>query len=530
MSTLFANDRPGQPPAGGRMLALWFPYLPVERILRTRLGRGWRTGEVPERAPLVVSRHEGNRRVIACLDERAEALGLKRGLGIADARAMHPQIEIVEAEPEADRRLLAALADWCDRYTPLVAICGEDGLFLDITGCAHLFGGEEAMLKDVVARLAGQGFRALAALASTPGMAWAGARFLDGARIPAGGEREALIALPLAALRLDAETCARLESVGLRTVGMVMAAPRAPLARRFGAQLLLRLDQALGNVEEAISPRLPVPTLGVERHLIEPVSATDDIERLVLSLAETLKGDLERRGEGVRALELALFRVDGFVFRLKLGLSRPLRDPPAIQRLFREKLAVSQIEADFGFEMIRLSALATAPLEDEQTALTGRNENVEEDLAQFADRVRARLGQGALVQPRLVASHLPERAVSFMPFRAGNAAVRLREAPVPLIERPIRLLARPELVEVAAAEIPEGPPASFRWRRVLYRVARAEGPERIAPEWWRDRKDAPTRDYFRVEDEEGRRYWLFRQGLYGTTPDLPRWYLHGLFA
>lgn len=444
---------------------------------------------------------------------------------------MHPQVEIVEADPEADARLLGALADWCDRYTPLVAMSGNDGLFLDITGCAHLFGGEEAMLKDVVTRLAEQGFRALASLASTPGMAWAGARFLDGIRVAQGGEREALSPLPLPALRLDGPICERLESVGLRTIGMVMAAPRAPLARRYGAHLLLRLDQALGGVEEAISPRLPVPTLGVERHLIEPVSATHDIERLVLSLAETLKADLERRGEGARALELVLFRVDGLVFRLRLGVSRPLRDPPTIQRLFREKLAVSKIDADFGFEMVRLAALATSAFRDDQTSLTGRNENAEEDLAQFADRICARLGGSAIVQPRLVASHLPERAVSFTPFRATSAAVRkVRSEPFPLIERPIRLLARPEPVEVAAAEIPEGAPASFRWRRVFYRVARAEGPERIAPEWWLDKPDAPTRDYFRIEDEEGRRYWLFRQGLYGATPELPRWYMHGLFA
>jgi protein ImuB len=499
--------------------------------LRGRIGRRWRKDDGPERAPLVISRHEGNRRIVACLDESAEALGLTRGLGIADAQAMHPQIEILEATPEADHRLLAGIADWCDRYTPLVATCGEEGLFLDITGCAHLFGGEEAMLKDVVARLDDQGIRVLAALASTPGAAWAGARFLPGTNISHGAEEDQLSALPLAALRLDAATCARLESVGLRTIGAVFSAPRAPLARRFGAQVLLRLDQALGAVEEAISPRLPVPTLGIERHLIEPVQATHDIERLVLLLSETLKSDLERRGEGVRTLELVLFRVDGMVFRLRIGSSLPLRDPVRIQRLFREKLAVTPIDADFGFEMVRLAALATAPFRDEQTSLSGRNDNAEDDLAQFADRVSARLGRGAILRPRLVASHLPERAVILDPFSVTGQQKRHRLTQVlPVRERPIRLLTRPEPVDVAAAEIPEGPPANFRWRRVFYRVARAEGPERIAPEWWLDTPDAPTRDYFRIEDEDGRRYWLFRQGLYGATPDLPRWYMHGLFA
>ena len=526
MTSRFAKD-------GRRMLALWFPHLPAERILRQRLGRSWRSRPSGERrAALVVSHRDANAQRIAALDEQAEALGLKPGMGVADARAMHPSIEVVEADAQADRRLLEGLADWCDRYTPLVAVDGADGLFLDISGCAHLFGGERAMLDDMLARLFHQGFDARAGLASTPGAAWAAARF-GLSPIEPGDEEEALASLPLSALRLEPAVRAGLESVGLRTTGAVASAPRAPLARRFGNGLLVRLDQAAGRVEEALSPRLPVAPLSVERHLAEPVTATDDVEELTGLLAAGLKTDLERRGEGARLIELALFRVDGHVSRIAVGTSRPLRDPKLVRRLFRERLASTQAAFDpgFGFDLVRLSVRETAKLEIVQTDLAGERLDGEEDIAVFADRVRARLGEQAVLRPVAVESHIPERAAALLPVAAPPAgkAASAGGANAPSAERPIRLFARPEPVEVMA-EIPEGPPAHFRWRRALHRVARSEGPERIAPEWWRDGEAAATRDYFRVEDADGRRYWLYRQGLYGAAEPTPRWFMHGVFA
>lgn len=491
----------------------------------------------------MISHRDSNAQRISALDERAETLGLKRGMGIADARAMHPAIDVVEADPEADRRLLEGLADWCDRYTPLVAIDGEDGLFLDVTGCTHLFGGERAMLDDMLARFFHQGFDVRAGMAATPGAAWAAARFC-GDRIVNGGDEETLLApLPLAALRIAPEIRASLESVGLRTAGAVMAAPRAPLARRFGASLLLRLDQALGRLDEAVSPRLPVAPLSVERHLAEPVVLSDEIERLVSLLAVTLKADLERRGEGARALALLLFRVDGAVSRVSVGTSRPLRDPTLIRRLFHERLAALEqdIDAGYGFDLVRLSVLSVAAFDMRQADLAGEINDDEADIALFADRVRARLGEGAVLRPIAVESHLPERAVAIVPFaetprRRAPPRKPERETPRMTIyppERPIRLFRSPEPIEVPATEIPEGPPMNFRWRRALYRVARAEGPERIAAEWWRrlpGEEEAPTRDYYRIEDSEGRRYWLYRQGFYGASQAAPRWFLHGVFA
>ncbi|CDX62825.1 Protein ImuB [Mesorhizobium plurifarium] len=534
MSTLLQKEQ--------RILSLWFPHLSAERILRQRLGRSWRS-RPSHHLPLVISHRDNNTQRIAALDERAEALKLKRGMGIADARAMHPSIDVVEADPEADRRLLEGLADWCDRYTPLVAIDAEDGLFLDVTGCTHLFGGERAMQDEILTRFFQQGFDVRAGLASTPGAAWAAARF-HGDRIVAGGEEEALLSpLPLSALRIAPETRTGLESVGLRTAGAVMAAPRAPLARRFGASLLLRLDQALGRLDEAVSPRLPVAPLSVERHLAEPVMLTDDIERLVSRLAIALKIDLERRGEGARTLALLLFRVDGAVSRIAVGTSRPMREPRLIQRLFHERLTALEqsIDAGFGFDLVRLSVLSVAAFDLTQGDLTGEADDDDADIALFADRVRARLGEAAVLKPVVVESHLPERAVKTVPFAeapqrrapaAGRAAPPMTVYPP---ERPVRLFRSPEPIEVPATEIPEGPPMNFRWRRALYRVARAEGPERIAAEWWRQlpgEEEAPTRDYYRIEDSEGRRYWLYRQGLYSSAPQAapPRWYMHGVFA
>lgn len=514
--------------------------------MRQRFGRFWRADPAAaarraEYPPLAISHQDRNTRRIAALCDHADILGLKRGMGLTDARAMHPTLEFIEAEPEADQRLIAGLADWCDRYTPLVALDGVDGLFLDITGCAHLFGGEKALLADLLSRLFHQGFDARGGLASTPGMAWAAARYLaptnsKGSIIAKGREADTLKPFPLSALRLEAQTVTKLESVGLRTVGAVMQAARAPLVRRYGRQLMTRLDQALARLDEPVSPRLAVAELSVERRLAEPVSQTEDIEQLVGLLCTTLKAHLEQRGEGARALELTLFRVDGAINRIAVGMSRPARDPPLIERLFRERLTAlaDDIDAGYGYEIIRLSVLASAPFDSRQTDLAGDDLSEREDLARLVDRIHARLGRTAIFQPVARQSYIPERAVSCVAF-SGLAARRPDEKTIAgpeaiiLPPRPVRLFERPEPVD-AMAEVPEGPPITFRWRRALHRVIAAEGPERIETEWWREDETRP-RDYYRIEDEDGRRYWLYRQGLYANdTNPPPRWFMHGVFA
>jgi protein ImuB len=465
---------------------------------------------------------------LAALDARAERLGLKRGQALAEARAMIPGLASIEEDRAADGVLLASIADWADRYTPLVALDGDDGLMLDIAGVAHLFGGEDVLAADIVARLLAQGFSAGVAIADTPGAAFAAARFGGPSVVPVDGQAAMLAVLPVAALRLPFETVAAMDRVGLKRIGQIADAPRAPLAARFGSGLLLRLDQALGDLDEVINPRRPPPVFIAERRFAEPITHQDDIAQVLAALSTRLAASLEGKGEGARELELALFRVDGAVKRIGVGASRPVRAPRLIGELFREKFAGSEdeIDAGFGFDVIRLSALATERIVPAQSDLSGGASGAAA-LDRLVDRIGARISQAEIGRLSPVDSYWPERSVAV----AAAGAAPVWEAPPAgePIDRPLRLFARPEPVE-AIAEVPDGPPVRFRWRRALYLVARAEGPERIAPEWWHGAEDQPTRDYFRVEDGSGRRFWLFREGLYGYETAAPRWFMHGVFA
>ncbi|MBB3996518.1 Y-family DNA polymerase [Aureimonas pseudogalii] len=461
---------------------------------------------------------------IVALSQEAEALGLQPGLGVAEARARFPALDLQPADPAADARLLDAVADWCDRYTPLVALDGTDGLMLDVSGCAHLFGGEAALAADLLANLARQGFAAEAALASCAGTAMALVGAGGRREVPPGAEREAVAPLGLGALRLDPALAATLRRLGLVRVGDLLALPRAGLVRRFGADLARRLDEATGAARRPIGPRRPVPLLIHERRLFEPVSLVEDILRLVGHLAARLREDLERRGEGARLVELALFRVDGRVERLHVRTGAPLRDAARIERLFAERLkaADDEIDAGFGYDLVRLSVLASEAMAERQRDLADDPRAPEETLTQLLDRLSTRLGEACVFGLGDVASHRPERAQA----RRAPAAAAVPILRPALGPRPLRLFETPERVE-ATAEVPDGPIRQFRWRRAFYRVGRIEGPERIAPEWWREGAH-PERDYFQVEDDHGRRYWLFREAP--AAGPVPGWFLHGLFA
>ena len=484
-------------------------------------------GQLPPLA--VVAKIKSALRLVA-LDEDAERLGLQLGQPLADSRAMIPALGVADDDPAADATLLEAIADWAERYTPLVALDGADGLMLDITGCAHLFGGEAAFVADLARRIVAQGFLPRAAIADTPGAASAAARFTPLAVIPQGGAREMLAPLPLAALRLDSEIVSAMDRVGLKKIGQILDAPRSPLASRFGIGLIRRLDQALGFDEEAISPRRPPPAFIAERRFAEPISREEDIAATLASLAATLAASLEAHAEGARHLEFSLFRVDGLVTRIAVGAGRPVRAPKLILALFREKFVSlgDEIDAGFGFDMARLAVTVSAAADPTQIDLSG-DAGAEADLDALIDRIAARLGEASVSAIVARESHIPERA-EVLVNRAGDPpsanCARHELEPAPLT-RPVRLFTRPEPVE-AIAEVPDGPPVHFRWRRVLYRIARTEGPERIAAEWWRD--DGLTRDYFRVEDSAGHRFWLYREGLYGREIVAPRWFLHGVFA
>ncbi len=524
---------------------MWLRRLATDRIARR--------SNAPDEALVVVTAIKSALR-IAALNDAAARLQLKVGMALADARAMYPKLAVADADFAGDCRALRAMADWCNRYTPLVGIdAGEtpDGLMLDISGCAHLFGGEALLCCDLIARLAGQGFKARAAVADTPGCAWAVARYGEMQVVPRGGAREALLPLPLAALRLEPETVTAPAQVGLKRIEDIIDLPRPPLAARFGEIFVRRLDQALGDEDEPITPCLPVPRYIAEQRFAEPIALERDVLGTIGYLARELARALERRGEGARLLQLALFRTDGKVKRIEVGTGEPLRDATRMMRLFVDRLAAVGEDCDpgFGFDVVRLSALAAERLDPAQTGFGAPDQATE--LAHLIDRLGARFGRRRVSRIVPQDTHIPEFAAVAAPAQilpsltSGEGAEqrvggrgeeqakeegeeREQDSLVPV--RPVRLFAQPERIE-AVAEVPDGPPVRFRWRRVLHEVAQAEGPERIAMEWWRDESgQALTRDYYRVESRDGVRVWLYREGLYARETAQPRWFLHGLFA
>ena len=526
-----------------RILSLWLERLSTDRIAQ----------QSPDKrsSALVVFGKRGNLDLLVAASAAAEQRGITVGLALAQARAMHPALAAVPEDQAADARLLDAIADWCQRYTPLVAVDLPDGILLDVNGCAHLFGGEEKLRDDLLARVTDFGFSARAAIAGTIGAAAAAARCSDAMVTATGNERALLAPLPLTALRLPGETVAALARLGLKRIGDILDLPRAPLAARFGVDLLRRLDRALGREDEPLTPRLPIAPYLAEKSFREPIAREQDVLATVTRLAARLETILAARGKGARRLELVLFRTDGAVKRIAVSTSRPVRDPQAIRALFVERLAAlgEEIDPGFGFELARLSVLIAESRPDEQIGLGGGDERAELD--RLVDRLSARLGRQRV--SRLVAhdSHIPELAAAAVPAQAmtqtasGWDGFRRFCSQAGLSPRPLRLLVRPEPIADVFALVPDGPPLRFRWRRALHEVAAAEGPERIEGAWWREEAGlahaderpgwplaSTTRDYFRVEDKAGLRFWLFRAGLYRDVErdGLPRWFLHGMYA
>jgi protein ImuB len=554
-----------------RILSLWLPNLATDRLLR-RAGSDLRQGKpraangpdlngggggcaplCPDR-PLATFASQGGALRLAAVCAGARRAGLVPGMMLADARAMLPALQVHPPEPAADARLLDDLAAWCERYTPEVALdrsaahTAGGALWLDITGCAHLFGGEAALRADLLARLRRQGLAAEAAIADSPGAAWAAARYSAAERqiVPPGGACAALGPLPVAALRLAPELTAMLERLGLARIESLYPLPRPALTARFGEALVTRLDQALGGLAEPISPRRPLPAHRAQLPLAEPILEVAALTVLTRRLLDQLCAGLAAAGLGTRRLTLAVYRVDNSTACAAIGTSRPCREPRQLARLFAEKLM--QIDPGFGIERALLAADVVEPLLPEPLAwrsMGAGDLDQARDLAPLVDRLSNRLGAGAVSQLVPVASHLPERAQCRVPAlgeaprrraalgEAKPATFTPRRLHGPAPSRPLRLLARPEPIEAIAA-VPDEPPVLFRWRQAVHRVARARGPERLAPEWWCQPDADPdllTRDYFAVEDSEGGRFWLFREGLYRAgVASLPRWYLHGLFA
>lgn len=454
-------------------------------------------------------------RLIA-LDTRALALGLEPGLTLADARARVPELVALDHDPAADLRMLEWLADACESYTPMVAIDGADAIVMDVTGCGDSVG----IIGDLDVRLAGLGITARITTGSTPEATLALARH--------GGTD--IVALPVTALRTDAETVTALRRAGLKTIGDLAARPRAPLAARFGQGLTDALDRLAGHVDRRITPRRSLPDVHVEQRFAEPVARDDDVLATLDALMYQASERLLERGEGGRRFEAALFRSDGHVARLTVETATPLRDPPVLARLLRERIGAlaDPLDPGFGYDLITLGVPVTEVLSAGQLQLEGGT-IAEAEIAALIDRLSTRLGRARVRRLARVDTHIPEQAVLEFPTvdvrSAVWSALERNEPPA----RPIHLFDPPQRIEVTAG-VPEDAPRRFKWRRQFHDVLHSEGPERIAAEWWcRSEGAGLSRDYYRIEDARGRRFWIFRHGLYSEKPD-PAWFLHGLFA
>lgn len=465
---------------------------------------------------------------------------------LADARALCPDLAAVPGDPAGDLALLEKLALWAQRWGPWSAMDPPDGLLVDVTGVAHLLGGEARLLADVAAAFSARGLTARAALAPTAGAAWALARYArPGAILDTNDDPlRQLGELPVAALRLDADVLTVLRRLGIKRLGELAgvtgareddasreAAARDALRRRFrnhrspAANPLLRLDQLLGRVPEPLLPVISRPMPMVQRRLVEPLRHRALLDRVTQDLADDMVRALEARGEGARRLELALWRVDGEVLVRRIELAAATRESSHIMRLFAARL--DDVEAGFGIETVQLRASWSEPLTLSQADLDAAAESHGTALAACIDRLTVRLGPKAVTRPVLRASHLPERAQVWQPPLDPLPA---SQGLLAFHARPLKLLERPEPIAVLYAS-PDGLPQRFRWRGTVREVARVEGPERIAPEWWRERSTARLRDYFRIEDAAGARYWIYRRGIAGDgRGGVPEWFLQGLYA
>ncbi|KKB85657.1 hypothetical protein VW29_06460 [Devosia limi DSM 17137] len=537
-----------------RYLALFLPTWPTD-ILRRR--------EPELTGPIVLYEHIKGGLRLAAIDGQAASLKLSVGQNLADARAMVPGLTVREIDRPWLAAIFADFADWHSNASPLVAVMDDmtafGDLVLDITGVAHLFGGEAPMLRTLLTRLRALGYTVAGAIASTIGAAWAVSHFARSQVVPPDQTAAVLDPLSVAALRLNPQQAAGLTQMGLKQIGQLPGRDRKALQARFGVSLLQRLDQAYGRAEERLTPRLPLAERHAERRFVEPIGLMDDVLMCAHDLAIQLGLRLEGEGLGAQAFHLFLYRVDHQVMTMSVNSGRPTRDPAHIARLFanRSERLQGDYDAGFGIDMIRLAASSVTQLDALQLGAFVAQDGAE-DLDRLYDRVSSRLGPLAVVRSKFVNTHIPERAVKLEPVIARTADDP-HAAPDPTRLRPLRLLPAPEPITVFA-QVPDGPPNSMVWRRVSYKFVKASGPERLATEWWRAgrqlqllgsdnhqkgddvtaaqealseqspayREGQYSRDYYIAEDSSGRRFWLFRQGLFGYASQLD-WYMQGFF-
>lgn len=517
----------GRDPLGRRFLSLHLPDFAIERwqILAARSSE-----EMPQDIPHALAIEGTHGPVIHARNRAAGLAGVTPGSRVVDTRALVPDLRLDYADPGGDRAALDRLMLWARRWCPWTAVDGLSmhgaGLVMDTTGSDHLWGGEAALLREIEGRLAMLGLSARLAIAPTRGAAWALARLGGVRETCAAADLAARMApLPVAALRITGKTRLVLQRLGLKTVGDLEAVPRLSLARRFSRAALpenplLRLDQMLGRLAEPVACPDDPPRFAVQSALPEAVM---DPTPHVPALCAELCAGLAAAGFGARRVTLTIYRSDGEVSEVGAATSQPSRDPAHLARLFEGQL--DRIDPGFGFDLITLAAAHAEKMTAAQARLDGAPE-AGPDLGRLVDRLSARFGAGALRRPAMRESHVPERRESWAPAMAG----RPRPPDPASRPRPLRLLDPAEQISVLHA-VPDGPPAQFVWRRQTHRVARYCGPERIAPEWWADRPGTRLRDYYRLEDHRGLRFWVYRDGIQGDgRGGTPAWFVHGIFA
>jgi protein ImuB len=503
-----------------RVVSLALPLLPTDRLRRS-------DKSLPRDRPLIAARREGAKRIVVAADALALKLGLHPGMTVGHAQSLVANLLVSEMDDAADNTLLDRLARWAQRrYSPIVASDPPDGLIIDMAGAGHLWRDERAILDDLTGHLRRAGFAARAAIAPTRGAAWAVARCGEGGIVAPGETKAALGPLPLAALRLAPDTIAALGRVGFETVGQLYNLPRAPFALRYGSEPMLRLDHALGCAAEATIPVAPRQVPAERLAFVEPLLTAEALAAATARLCEALCARLALLRKGARRLDLMFHRVDGVQQFIRIGAARPVRDARHLTRLLLEKL--DRVEPGFGIEAMLLSASLTERLDAKQIdgAMLATRERPA-DLSEMVDRLANRFGAASVYRIVPVESDVPERSARrvapLAPPTGGTWTVDC--------QRPARLFDPPEAVETMAL-LPDHPPLHFTWRGRRHRVVAADGPERIHGEWWRRKGETlAVRDYFRIEDESGHRYWLFRRGdgeskATGAT----RWYIHGVFG
>lgn len=494
--------------------------------------RSRRPSELSDLPLVITEKIKGAQRLVAISPE-AKRAGLAVDMTLADSMARIPNLWVEEADHHATAALLDRIAEDCDRFSPIVVIDGADGLILDITGCDHIFGGEAELRRVFSQRLRRGGFHVRTVIASAALAARALARFGRTAIVPLGQDAAAVRPLPIAALELEEKDRIAISRAGLKTIAALADRPSMIFASRFGEAMTLHLRRIQGLADAPLTPRRAVPMLWVERRFPEPIGRVEDIEATLLDLGHEVSARLRERREGGRTFEASFFRADGAVRRVTIETGRPMRDANVLLRLFREKIdaLADPIDPGFGFDLIRLCIPLADPLDALQPGLDGHAVEADE-VADLADRLSARFGETRVLRFLHEDTHNPDRAARAVPaiFNPLTSAVW----PVPGTEepplRPLQMLDPPQPITITMAEVPDGPPLKFTWRRREYDVARVEGPERISPEWWRASPGEPARDYYRIEDPQGRRFWLFRSGFYASANKPPGWFMHGVFA